>query len=248
MACLILLPFGRLLRYPSPNKNLGTEVDESLVHVVLDGRKIGPYDRRTIVGMRIKKALTSEHVLIGMDGAHLTVAGLIGQRPSQQFNADRSQSFSIVQATFGASLVHVEGTELRIPAFKDEVEVRVQGGVLRIAGRFRKGFGWKEDRVKLQMSDVVHARVKGSLVDLWLRTGEAKDAPLRRMSLDLFTPEAAGELLEFLPGATPWPHGDERVAAPPKPDRHMLWVPAIAVAVVIVVVLVLVVSLGRRVY
>src|SRR4051812_39114913 len=112
MACLILLPFDRLLRYPSPNKNLGTEVDESLFHVVLDGRKIGPYDRRTIVGMRIKKALTSDHVLIGMDGARLTVAGLIGQPPAQQFNADRSQSFSVVQATFGASVVHVEGREL----------------------------------------------------------------------------------------------------------------------------------------
>lgn len=223
-------------------------MDESLFHVVLDGRRIGPYDRRTIVGMRIKKALTSDHVLIGMDGAQLTVAGLIGHPPAQQFNADRSQSFSVVQATFGASVVHVEGRELGIPAFKDEVEVRVQGGVLRIAGRFRRGFRWKQDRIKLQMSDVAHARVKGSLVDLWLRTSEAKDAPLRRLTLELFTPEAAGELVEFLPGATPWPHGDERVAPPPKPDRHMLWVPAIAVAVVIVVVMVLVVSLGRRVY
>jgi hypothetical protein len=223
-------------------------LDESLFHVVLDGRKIGPYDRRTIVGMRIKKALTSDHVLIGTDGAQLTVAGLIGQRPAQQFNADRSQSFSIVQATFAASVVHVEGKELGIPAFRDEVEVRVQGGVLRIAGRFRRGFGWKQDRVKLHMSDVVHARVKGSLVDLWLRTGEAKDAPLRRLTFELFTPQAAGELVEFLPGATPWPHEDDRVAVQREPDRHMLWVPAIAVAVVIVVVMVLVVSLGRRVY
>lgn len=32
-------------------------VDEpiSIYHVLLEGRTVGPYDRRTIVGMRIKK-------------------------------------------------------------------------------------------------------------------------------------------------------------------------------------------------
>jgi len=35
-------------------------VDQTIYHVLLEGRKVGPYDRRTIVGMRIKKTLTSD--------------------------------------------------------------------------------------------------------------------------------------------------------------------------------------------
>ena len=30
---------------------------------MLEGRQVGPYDRRTIVGMRIKNTLTSDHLL-----------------------------------------------------------------------------------------------------------------------------------------------------------------------------------------
>src|SRR6266542_3970909 len=86
----------------------GLQVDQTIYHVLLEGRKVGPYDRRTIVGMRIKKTLTSDHVLIGTDGSQLTVAELIGQRPAKDFNPDRSGSFSLVQATYGASLAEVD--------------------------------------------------------------------------------------------------------------------------------------------
>jgi hypothetical protein len=119
-------------------------VDQPLFHVLLEGRKVGPYDRRTIVGMRIKKTLTSDHVLIGVDGTQLTVADLIGRPAPKPFNAERSGSFSIVHATFPASLLEVEGNGIDIPAFKGEMEARVQADVLRLAGRFRRGLGWKE--------------------------------------------------------------------------------------------------------
>jgi hypothetical protein len=223
-------------------------VEEARYQVLLEGRKVGPYDRRTIVGMRIKKTLTSEHVLIGTDGAQITVAQLIGQRPIGDFNPDRSGSFSVVQATFSGSVIEVEGKELGVPAFKDEVEIRVQGAVLRIAGRFRKGFGWKEDRVKLPLADVVHARINGTQVDLWLRAGDG--VPLRRVTLELFTHETAGDLVEWLPGATPWPGGDAKANGPAqRGDGRMLWVAGgLAVVVVVVVLLVLVALLQRRVY
>jgi hypothetical protein len=136
---------------------VGTEVDQTIYHVLLEGRKVGPYDRRTIVGMRIKKTLTSDHVLIGADGTQLTVGELIGQRPAKPFSADRSGSFSLVHANFAASVTEVAGRGLPIPRFKGEVEARVQADVLRIAGRFRHGLGWKEDRVKIPLGDVVHA-------------------------------------------------------------------------------------------
>src|SRR4029453_7832312 len=63
----------------------GTELDRSIYHVLLEGRTVGPYDRRTIVGMRIKKALASDHVLIGADGDRLTVADLIHRRSPAPF-------------------------------------------------------------------------------------------------------------------------------------------------------------------
>lgn len=225
---------------------MGTRVDKTIYHVLLEGRKVGPYDRRTIVGMRIKKTLTSDHVLIGMDGSQLTVAELIGRHPDKPSSADRSGSFSVVRATYAASLLEVEGRGLAIPAFKGEVEARVQPGVLRIAGRFRHGLGWKEDRVKLPLKDVVHARVKNSQVDLWLRA--SRGAPLQRVSLELFTPETAGELVDWLPDATPWPEPAAAAAAGQRADGKFLWLAGAGLGgiVVVVVVLVAVALLQRR--
>jgi hypothetical protein len=227
-------------------------VDETVYHVLLEGRTVGPYDRRTIVGMRIKKALTSDHVLISTGGAQLTVADLIGQRPARQFNPDRSGSFSVVRATYAASLLEVDGPGMHIPRFKDEVQARVQGDVLRIAGRFRKGLVWKEDRVKVPLKDVVHARVKGSQVDLWLRNEQV--TRLQRIALELFTPETAGELVDWLPAATPFVVPAEPAREPALQDDVMelpaastsngLWV-AVA-GVTVVVALMLMVLLLRR--
>lgn len=218
---------------------------------MLEGSQVGPYDRRTLVGMRIKKALTSEHVLIDSAGMQLTLADLIGRRPgANDFSPNRTSGFSIVQATYPASLLQVQGKGLEIPKFRGEVEARVQGAVLRIAGRFRKGFGWTLGRVKLPLKDIVHARVRGSQVDLWLRRGEGEGQALQRVELELFTRDAAGELVEWLPAATPWPEPVVNVpvglpAAQPA-GANMLWVSALGMAVVVGVVLTVLVVL--RVY
>ena len=215
-------------------------MDQTVYHLLLEGRSVGPYDRRTIVGMRIRNTLTSDHVLIGTDGGRLTVADLIGKRPPTPFSPERSGSFSVVQATFSASLLEVQNGDVDIPRFKGEVEARVQGDVLRIAGRFRKGFGWKEDRVKIVLRDIAHARVNGSQVDLWLRSGPG--ARLQRLALELFTPEAAGDLVDWLPVATP-PPATVTAAAAPSSDGKMLWVAAAGLAAVLVLGLLVLVAL-----
>ena len=219
---------------------------EPVYHVMLEGRQVGPYDRRTIVGMRIKNTLTSDHVLLTPEGHQLTVADLLRIRPrDNSFQPMRSGSYSLVQATYSASLVSVEGRGFAMPAFKGEIEARVQGDVIRIAGRFRQGFGWKEDRVKLPLKDVVHARVRSSLVDLWVRNeGEAK---LQRITLELFTPEAAGEFVDWLPNATPWPEQDSQPATLAPAPHRSLWIAATAASAV-VLVLVAVVVLSRRIH
>jgi len=214
-------------------------VDHSVYHVVLEGAQVGPYDRRTIVGMRIKKTLTSDHVLIGADGAQLTVRDLMRRKPPTRFNADATGSHSVIQGAYTGYLVQVSGRGLGLPRFKGEIEVRVQAdGVLRLAGRFRRGFGWKEGRVKIALDDVAHAQVNGSRVTLGLRVKTQRQPG--QFVLDLFTPEAAGEFVDRLPGVTPFPtptpltrgEGTRSAGA----SRQAIWTAAISVVSVAIVV------------
>jgi len=193
-------------------------LENPVYHVLHEGRRLGPYDRRTIVGMRVKKTLTSKSVLVGADGTTTTVGELVRQgQPDNGFEASSQHpttggagaSYSVIQGTHAAQLLEVEGRGYAIPAFKGEVEVRVQTKVLRLAGRFREGLVWKEDRVKFPLEDIAHARLRGKVVDLWIRT--SRGARPQRVSLDLLTPEAAGELAESLPHTAPYP-GSEPLA------------------------------------
>ncbi len=218
-------------------------MEEPLFHVVLEGRKLGPYDRRTIVGMRIRKTLSSEHVLIDTAGQQLTVADLIGRpRASSDYAPSRTSGFSVVQATYPASVIAVQGRGMAIPPFKGEVEARVQSQVLRIAGRFRQGLGWKEDRVKLPLQDIVHARASGSEVEMGLKVQGGRP---QRIRLELFTPAAAAEFLRWLPNASPWPAGEPAIARGGV-HANLLWASVGGIALVLLVVLG--VLLGRLSY
>jgi hypothetical protein len=208
--------------------------------VLLEGRKVGPYDRKTIVGMRIKKTLTSDHVLIGTDDTQLTVGDLIGKDQTKSFQPERSGSFSVVQAAYTAALLDIRGSAFDIPQFKGEVQARVQGNVLRVAGRYRKGLGWKEGRIKLMLKDVPHARVRTSQVDLWLRNPDTPNAPLQRLTLELFSHELAGEFVDWLPAATALPESaPAALTSAARSDRKMLWMVAAGVTTATVLVVVL---------
>lgn len=222
-------------------------MDNPLYHVELEGRTLGPYDRRTIVGMRIRKTLTSKHVLLAGDGARLTVGELVnggGAREAAPPAApgEPVPSYSVVQATHPASLVEVQGPGYVVPPFKGEIEVRVQTKVLRLSGRFREGLGWKEDRVKFPLQDIAHARLRGSVVDLWIRTSTASEG-LQRVTLDMGTPAAAGELTEKLPHSAPWP-GSEPLAgrlaetAARRSVHPLVWGAVVGTAVLVATVLV----------
>jgi len=209
----------------------GRRLAEILYHVVLEGRRLGPYDRRTIVGMRVRNTLGSEHLLEATDGERLTVAELLhgtlpetpaappapaappepAEPPAVPAVPAARRGYSVIQAVHTADLLQVQGRAYDIPAFKGEVELRVQTRVLRIAGRFRGALGWKEDRVKLPLQDIIHARLQGSLVELGVRPAAGEG--LQRLRLQLRTPAAARELVEGLPHTVPWP-GSEPLAAP----------------------------------
>lgn len=222
-------------------------MENPVYHVLLEGRRVGPYDRRTIVGMRVKKTLTSKSVLVAADGTQITVGELVrqgqdegGLAPSSDNAplAGRGASYSVVQGIHPAQLLEVQGKGQPIPPFKGEIEVRVQTKVLRISGRFRSGIAWKEERVKFPLADIAHARLRGTVVDLWVRSS-AKG--MQRLSLDLLTKEAAGDLAESLPHTAPYP-GSEPLAARAgggAPAIHpMLWASLVGAALIVSMVVV----------
>jgi hypothetical protein len=221
-------------------------------HVVLEGRRVGPYDRRTIVGMRIKQTLSSADVLVGSDGYELTVADLLGKRSGPTgFNPSQSGVFSLAQATYSASFLGMSGRGLPVPDFRGEMEVRVHSDLLRLAGRFRKFMGMKETRIKIPLGLIAQAQAQGSRVDLWLRNSTAvvvtQDTPLQRISLDLFSPESARELLASLPSVPAPDAAQSQAVNMPASNAIMTWGALIAVLMVIGIV-VLTLMFRRRVF
>jgi hypothetical protein len=204
-------------------------------HVLHDGRRMGPYDRRTIVGLRIKKTLSSAHQLEASDGSRLTVAQLLGRpAPPEDFNAMHSGAYSSARHVCNGGFIESEPGRIEIPGFRGEVEVRVHPDFLRIAGSYRAGRAIKDGRVKLALKDIAFARRGGSRLDLWLR-GDAAAEPMQRLALDMFSDEAAGELLQWLPDARPWPHGDANQAPAFRANASvspLLWAAVFGIALV----------------
>lgn len=231
-------------------------MDQPNYHVLLDGRTVGPYDRKTIVGMRIKRMLTGDHLLVAGDGTRLTVRELVGgpsAGPSGRTNGSAGAAgTSPVLGTYTGILMEAARRGGPVPAFKGELEVRVHADVLRLAGRRRRGLRWKDERVKVPLADVAHARAKGSRVDIWLQPAGAKQ--LQRIALHMFTAETAEELLACLPPVTTDP--DQPAAArvraaevrPAAPAGRALAVAVLGISAVIVLVLVLLVLLSARLY
>jgi hypothetical protein len=204
-------------------------LDETLYHVMLEGRQVGPYDRRTIIGMRVRKALADDSVLIDAQGRRATVAELVrGERAAQPFDATRSGTYSSVKAGYEAELMACDRAG-PLPRFEGPLEVRVQSAVLRIAGRL-KG---KDDRVKIPYADVAHIRVKDRFVELWLK-GEGKR--LQAVTLALYSPELATEFAQWLTDASPPPAAVVTAARVPVPYGIVIGVAGAVIAIVGVVI------------
>lgn len=212
---------------------------------------VGPYDRRTIVGMRIKHMLTGDHLLVASGGSQLTVRDLIGAGPTAAAPRGRSETGGRVQASFTAMLLDATRRGFAIPRFKGEVEVRVQADALRLAGRYRRLLRWRDGRIKLPLKDIAHARANGPRTDLWLQPeGSSR---LQRLGLYLFTAEAAAELAACLAPAAGQPAHPAAAAAQAAAGgkRAMATGRVLVVAVLgvaTVVALVLLVLLSRRLY
>lgn len=151
--------------------------------VLIQGRKVGPFDRRTIVGMRVKKMLEDEHVVVRSDGLQMNVGELLADRfeMADHFAAQESQQASAqMQAASGIwpTFLVDFGGGLRAGAlgFIGKGEMRYQGDLLRMTGRRRSGLvGTSEERIKLPLSGIARVDYQGVQVHLHLRPDQPFD-------------------------------------------------------------------------
>jgi hypothetical protein len=145
-------------------------------HIVLPDKQVGPYDRRTIVGMRIKKLIDQNVSLVRSDGHSMTVAQLMMDR-FEMADARASQPVGTpATGLWPTFLVNFGGGGWRgagALGFTGRGELRFQGDVLRLTGQ-RKGklFGSTQDRVKLPLTDIASVLAgasDASHIVLWLK-------------------------------------------------------------------------------
>jgi hypothetical protein len=157
-------------------------------HVFLQGKQLGPYDKRTIVGMRIKKTLTNADVLIDEHDQQISVGQLLGKRSrparldmdigSSAFDALQSGAYSPVVGIFTVPRMQVSKGLRDVPRFVGAVQARVHTDLLRLAGTSRALFKRKEGRVKLPFGQILRVQQLGANLALWVRTDARLNAQL----------------------------------------------------------------------
>jgi hypothetical protein len=175
--------------------------------LLLQDRQIGPFDRRAIVGMRIKKIVASNVAVLRSDGLIMNVSQLMADRlemadPVTGHLPSMPGPVSEIWPTF---LVNFGGG-LRPGAmgFVGAGELRYQGDSLRLSGQRKTGiWGKKQDRVKLALVDIASFNQhfsKPNVVTITLRLGHplalvGKD---RSVSLVLEDAPATHELVAMV--------------------------------------------------
>jgi hypothetical protein len=132
--------------------------------LLLENKQVGPFDRRTVVGMRIKKLVPKDTSVLRSDGLLMTVAQLLADKSERanpqtgQLNSDLAPLPSALWPTF---LVHFGGGGIRTGAlgFVGKGELRFQGEMLRLSGqrantRWGTLLGSKHERIKIAITDI----------------------------------------------------------------------------------------------
>lgn len=154
--------------------------------LVVEGRKVGPFDRRTVIGMRVKKMLEGHQVLIRDDGLQMTVAELVADRLEMADAPVRGLASPAPPAAssgvWPVFVVNFGGNALRAGAFGfcGVGEMRYQGDLLRMTGQRRDGLlSMSEDRIKLPLSALQSVRYQGNSVEFLLKPDQPYDEARR---------------------------------------------------------------------
>ncbi len=177
-------------------------------HLSIGDRPLGPYDRRTIVGMRIKNLIESNISLRRSDGHQMTVEQLLADR-FEMADSDSLKSQAVSPPASGiwpTFLMNCGGNLMKPGAlgFIGKGELRFQGDHLRLTANRKSGLiSTRQARTKLPFNALLSATVHPSQADvivLQLKPehrveGVVGNAPAQ---IKLDDAESVNELLELM--------------------------------------------------
>ncbi len=131
-------------------------------HLLVGSRQLGPYDRKTIVGMRIKKLIDNELQTRRSDGHLMTVAQLLADRfeMADSVSLQKQAASPPASGIWPAFLMDCGGNLLKPGAlgFIGKGELRFQGDHLRITANRKVGLmSVKTERLKLPILSLASA-------------------------------------------------------------------------------------------
>jgi hypothetical protein len=174
----------------------------------VNGKSLGPYERRMIVGMRVKNIVTDDQLVYRDDGADMTVAELLEDRnESQRAATAHTQELSRLGAPSSGMWpqfnVRYGGGPVKPGAwgFSGAGQVSYHGDTLRFKGNRRnKNLGMSRQEESLSVSAIASSSCEGFFLEINLQPGlsfgEGQTATSIR--LELTTLEEASELWELL--------------------------------------------------
>ena len=131
-------------------------------HLLVGDRQLGPYDRKTIVGMRIKKLIDNELLVKRSDGHNMSVAQLLADR-FEMADAESLHHHAVSPPASGiwpTFLIDCGGNLMKPGAlgFIGKGELRFQGDFLRVTANRKSGFvSTRQERCKVPLNALVAA-------------------------------------------------------------------------------------------
>lgn len=177
-------------------------------HLLVGDRQLGPYDRRTIVGMHVKKLIEHNLAVRRSDGHQMTVAQLQADR-FEMADAESLHKQAVSPPASGiwpTFLMNCGGSFLKPGAlgFIGKGELRFQGDYLRITANRKSGYiSTRQERTKLPLTALVaataHAKQANVLV-LQLKPGHRVEGVVGNAPalIALDDAESVRELLELM--------------------------------------------------
>jgi hypothetical protein len=131
-------------------------------HLLVGDRQLGPYDRKTIVGMHIKKAVDHNLMVRRSDGHELTVAQLQADRFEMADGDSLKQQAASPPASgiWPTFLMNCGGSLMKPGAFGfiGRGELRFQGEYLRLTANRKSGLvSTRLERIKVPLSAIFAA-------------------------------------------------------------------------------------------
>lgn len=147
--------------YP-PYLNFMTFISPYSYRLLLQNKQIGPFDRKTVVGMRMKKLVPKETKVLRSDGLMMSVAQLVADRLEQTdaMTGRVPTAPGLSSAMWPSFTVDFGGGWLQAGAlgFVGKGELRCQDDALRISGQRSSLIkGSRLERFKIALTDISYA-------------------------------------------------------------------------------------------